>query len=108
MPIYEYRCQQCGKKVALLLGMTAQPDEEVCPHCGSRDLRKLVSRFVRGRDEDARLDELSDRLDIMGEPDTERGARELVREAGKAMDEDLSDEMEEMYELDESGEGDLD
>ncbi len=69
---------------------------------------KLFSRFVRGRDEDARLDELTDRLDIMGEPETEREARELVREAGKALDEDFSDEMEEMYELDESEGGELD
>ncbi|MBV6458879.1 MAG: hypothetical protein HONBIEJF_02018 [Fimbriimonadaceae bacterium] len=103
MPIYEFRCVGCGKKVALLVGMTAEPDEEVCPHCGSRELTRLVSRFIRGRDEDARVDEMADRLEAMGEPESEAGMREVMREMGKAMDEDMSDEMEEMFEADMEG-----
>jgi len=103
MPIYEYRCASCGKKVALLVGMTAEPDEETCPQCGSRQLTRLVSRFVRGRDEDARVDEIADRLEGMGEPDSEADMRGMMREMGKAMDEDMSDEMEEMFEADMEG-----
>lgn len=97
MPVYEYRCAACGRKFSALVGMTAQPDDERCPHCGSSDARRLVSRFARRRSEDDRLDELADRLETMGEPDSEREMRSLVKEMGKAMDEDLSDEMEEMF-----------
>lgn len=62
-----------------------------------------MSRFARGRDEDARMEEIADRLDLMGEPDSPGAAREMAREVGKAMDEDVSDEMEEMLESDEMG-----
>jgi putative FmdB family regulatory protein len=100
MPVYEYRCGGCGKKVALLVGVTAEPDDETCPQCGSRELVKLVSRFRRGRSEDDRIDELSDRLESMGEPESGTEMRHLVREMGKAMDDDMADEMEELFETD--------
>ncbi len=48
-----------------------------------------------GRTEDDRLDALSDSL---VEPDSPTEMRRQVREVGKAMDEDLSDEMEEAFE----------
>lgn len=63
-----------------------------------------MSRFRRGRDEDARIDEMADKLEIMGEPQSPAEMRQIVREMGKAMDEDLSDEMEEMFESDMDGE----
>lgn len=61
---------------------------------------KLVSRFRRGRDEDARVDEMADRLEGMGEPDSPSEVREMVREMGRAMDDDMGDDMEEMFETD--------
>ena len=107
MPIYEYRCQSCGKKFSALVGVTTEPDDEKCPHCGSASVSKLVSRFARYRSEDGRIEEMADRLDTMDEPDSPSEMRDMVREAGKALDEDVSDEMEEMFEADlESGESD--
>jgi putative FmdB family regulatory protein len=106
MPVYEYRCQDCQAKFPLLMGMTAEPDDERCPKCGSARIGRLVSRFVRGRDEDARIDELADRIEGMEEPDSPAVMRRLVRDMGKAMDEDMADEMEEMFEDDIAGGGD--
>lgn len=103
MPVFEYRCRACRKKFMTLVGMTAEPDAVVCPTCGSGEADKLVSRFVRGRTEDDRVDELADRLEDMEEPESPRELRTLVREMGKAMDEDMSDEMEEMFENDVAG-----
>lgn len=110
MPLFEYRCTACTKRFTLLVGMTAAAEAEVCPHCGSREVCRLVSRFSRGKTEDARIDEMADRLELMGEPDSPSGMRDMVREMGKAMDEDMSDEMEEMLEADLEGgddDGDL-
>jgi len=84
--------------------MTAEPDDEKCPHCGSIETDKLVSRFARYRTEDDRIDALADQIETMGEPDSPSQMRELMREMGKATDEDVSEEMEEMLEADfESG-----
>jgi putative FmdB family regulatory protein len=100
VPVYEFFCQACGRKVALLVGMTAEPDADACPECGSGDLRRLVSRFRRGRSEDDRVDEMADRLEVTGDPDSPSEMRRLVREMGKAMDDDMADDMEEMFEGD--------
>jgi hypothetical protein len=81
--------------------MTAEPDEVKCPNCGSHSASKLVSRFARYRNEDDRVDELADRLETMPDPESPTQMREMMREMGKAMDEDISDEMEEMFETDE-------
>jgi putative FmdB family regulatory protein len=107
MPVFEFRCQSCGHKFATLVGVVAGPDDAACPQCGSADTRKLVSRFIRGRTEDDRVDEMADHLETMGEPDSPSAMREMVREMGKAMDEDMSDEMEAMFEEDMLG-GDAD
>ena len=80
--------------------MTADSDTEECPNCGSRELRRLVSRFRHGRSEDARIDAVADRLEQMGDPESASSMREMVKEMGKAMDDDMSDDLEEMFESD--------
>jgi putative FmdB family regulatory protein len=45
MPIYEYRCDECGKKSSALLPSFSSPDP-MCPHCGKPALRRLVSSFA--------------------------------------------------------------
>lgn len=55
MPLYEYRCRKCQRTFSLLVGMTAKQQKRACPHCGSRQLSKLISRIapiVRGDDVD--------------------------------------------------------
>lgn len=104
MPVYEYRCVACNRKFSALIGMTAQADDESCPHCGAKGAQRLVSRFARLRSEDDRIDEMADSLEMMGEPDSPAAMRQMMREMGKAMDEDVSDEMEEVFEADMAGE----
>jgi putative FmdB family regulatory protein len=45
MPIYEYRCEACGKRSSTLLSSYSSPDPP-CPHCGKPALRRLVSTFA--------------------------------------------------------------
>lgn len=42
MPIFEYQCQRCGKEFEELIRVSKQV---VCPHCGSENVKKLISRF---------------------------------------------------------------
>jgi putative FmdB family regulatory protein len=104
VPVYEYRCLNCKSKFSALVGVVAAPDDSKCPKCGSAETAKLVSRFARYRSEDDRVDELADKLETMGEPDSPQQMRSIMREMGKALDEDSSDEMEELFEADMAGE----
>jgi len=45
MPIYEYRCEACGKRSSALLSSYSSPDP-ACPHCGKPALHRLVSTFA--------------------------------------------------------------
>jgi putative FmdB family regulatory protein len=46
MPSYDYRCKQCGRSFTLFYKTYKEYDEAVraCPHCGSTDLTRLISR----------------------------------------------------------------
>ncbi|MFO0189855.1 MAG: FmdB family zinc ribbon protein [Planctomycetia bacterium] len=40
MPLYEYSCEKCSRKVELLIRGDEKPE---CPHCHSTKLTKLLS-----------------------------------------------------------------
>ena len=52
MPVYEYRCNACGRKAALFYKTYKDYDAatanhtQTCPHCGSPDLKRLISRVA--------------------------------------------------------------
>jgi len=46
MPIYEYRCQQCGEQFEKLIHRQAEESELACPKCGERELKRELSTFA--------------------------------------------------------------
>jgi len=46
MPLFEYRCDKCGRRFSLLVGMTAAKTELRCPRCKSTKATKLISRIA--------------------------------------------------------------
>lgn len=46
MPMYEYRCVTCGETYEELRKMEEADTDLECPHCGARDIRRLVSGFA--------------------------------------------------------------
>jgi putative FmdB family regulatory protein len=48
MPIYEYRCDECGEKFELFVRAAAQQAVPTCPKCGSHKARKNISLFGVG------------------------------------------------------------
>ena len=47
MPIKEFECQACKKKFDAILGIK-EPNPDVCPSCGAKDLKQLLSTFKIG------------------------------------------------------------
>lgn len=46
MPIYEYRCGQCGKDFEATQSLHARTEDTVCPFCQAQDATKLLSSFA--------------------------------------------------------------
>lgn len=44
MPIYEYRCRNCGARFEVLV--YSEGKEIVCDQCGSEDSERLMSGFA--------------------------------------------------------------
>ena len=42
MPIYEYKCSECGHVMDALQGVNDSP-LEVCPECSEKSLKRLIS-----------------------------------------------------------------
>jgi putative FmdB family regulatory protein len=59
VPIYEYRCDECGKRSSSLLASYSTPDP-ACPNCGKPSLRRLVSTFATVSSGDGGSDDFGD------------------------------------------------
>jgi putative FmdB family regulatory protein len=46
MPIYEYRCQDCGTKFEKLVRRSSDVPEIECPSCGQKHLNQELSTFA--------------------------------------------------------------
>jgi putative FmdB family regulatory protein len=104
MPIYEYRCLGCKRKVTILTLRASETVEPVCEHCGSTQLTRLMSRFAMLRSEDSRLDDLADDTSLGGldENDPKSMAR-WMRKMGKELGEDAGSDFDEMVDEMEAG-----
>ena len=96
MPIYEYECGDCRRRVSLLIRTQADAALPTCPRCGSAALSRLMSRFASPKSEDARLDALGDSSSFgdLDENDPASVGR-LMKKMGREFGDDLGDDFEE-------------
>jgi len=60
VPVYEYRCNNCRRKVSIYVKSFSEMPQPICA-CGSRELTRLFSTFARIKtDKDVYEDILSD------------------------------------------------
>lgn len=105
MPIYEYRCNKCKKKVSVLTLRVSEEVNPECDRCGSKNLSRLMSRFAMVKSEEARLDALGDPSNLSGldENDPKSMAR-WMRKMGKELGEEFSgDDFDQMVDEMEAG-----
>jgi len=95
VPIYEYECQGCQRRVSLLIRTLSGAEAPRCPRCGSAALSRLMSRFATVKSEDSRLDSLSDPSSFgdLDENDPQSVAR-FVKKMGHEMGEDLGEDLD--------------
>ncbi len=48
MPLYEYRCKNCGESFEKLRRMSEADQGIDCPHCQSEEVERLLSSFATG------------------------------------------------------------
>jgi putative FmdB family regulatory protein len=114
MPIYEYRCADCGKRPSIFFrSMAAVEAAPACPQCGGRHLTRLISRTAQVLSEDSRLDRLSESdLSDVDENDPQsmaRWAKKMGQQmGGDELGEDFDQVVDEMGDEAPDGPGGMD
>ncbi|MCJ7641601.1 MAG: zinc ribbon domain-containing protein [Desulfobacterales bacterium] len=92
MPIYEYRCEDCGKISEFLIIKTGEAFLPQCKRCKSKKMSRILSRVRVVRSEESRIESLADpsKWGDLDEKDPKSMAR-MMKRMGKELGEDVGD-----------------
>lgn len=97
MPLYEYRCLQCGNVTTHLVGMTIQQPVLCCSACGSQELERLISRVHHLLGEEDRMERLLDPSALTGVDENDpRSIARWARKMGKGLGEEAGEDFDEL------------
>ncbi|MDM8527541.1 zinc ribbon domain-containing protein [Anaerolineales bacterium HSG24] len=107
MPIYEYGCYDCRKKVSVFFRSfaAAQTEQAICPRCKGDNIKRLISKVAFIRSEESRMESLADPSSLAGLDENDpKSMAKWLRKMGKEAGEDMGDEFDEVVGRLESGE----
>lgn len=96
MPIYEYMCHECSR-ISSHLVLNVKEFEPFCSHCGSKSVKKLISRVRVRLSEETRLERLMDPTMLGGldENDPKTMAK-WMKKMGSLAGDDLGEDFDQM------------
>jgi putative FmdB family regulatory protein len=105
MPIYQYDCASCERRVEVFFRSAKGATEPNCPECGGENLKRLISRFARVRSSGQRLSDidLNQELGRLGGDDQGDFAR-WARRMGDQFDDELDSDFGELADRADAGE----
>ncbi len=105
MPIYDYRCLNCGRLARLRLSYAEYDGSSlVCPHCGTDSLKRRINRVAIAHSGDSRIDSLMADESLAGLEDDPRAMGRFMRAMSRETGEELGGELSEVAERLEKGE----
>ena len=108
MPIYEYYCFDCKKRVSVLFRTMAAADAgaSACPDCAGQRLHRLMSRLRVLRSEENRIESMADDPSLLAglEQEDPRALAHFMRKMSDETGEPLDEEMTEVMDRLEGGE----
>jgi putative FmdB family regulatory protein len=105
MPIYQYDCPRCERRVEVFFRSAKQAKQPACPECGGKKLKRVISRVARVRSSAERIGSIDlnqelGHLDGKSEGDFARWARRM----GDQYDDELGSNFGELAERADAGE----
>jgi putative FmdB family regulatory protein len=104
MPIYEYGCFDCRKRSSLFVRSMSTAVKAKCEHCGSKKVKRLISRVAVGRSSGGGMEDFDESM--LGDVD-ENDPRSMAKFARRMRDEtgeDMGPEFDQAIEQMEAGE----
>lgn len=107
MPDYDFRCLHCERKFTRYISYADYGRKKVaCPHCGSQNVRRRISRVRIARSESSRMaefDDFSDVDDLSALEDNPRALGKMMRKMSKELGEEMGPDFNEVVDRLESG-----
>lgn len=92
MPIFEYYCRKCKRKMSFLV-LSHSSFKPACKFCRGEDIEQLYSRFAMPKSEESRLESLADPASFSGLDENDPGSvARWMKKMGKEMGEDFAGE----------------
>jgi putative FmdB family regulatory protein len=97
MPIYEYRCDDCGKISEFLLMKSEASFTPQCKRCKSKKMSRILSRVRVVRSEESRMESLADPSKWGGlDEKNPKSMAKWMKKMGKEMGEDMGEDVDQM------------
>ena len=110
MPLYEYRCSGCRRRVTILI-RDSSGSSITCPDCSSTELERVFSKFSVRKSEQAVYDDILSDSQLTGGlmHNDPRALAEWNKRMSQGTDEEIAPEYDEMLDRMKAGEmpGDL-
>jgi len=105
MPIYEYGCVDCRKRSSLFVRSMTTTVKAKCEHCGSKKVRRLISRVAKVRPSSGGgLEDFDESMLADVDENDPRSMARFARKMQHEMGEELGPEFDQMVEQMEAGE----
>jgi putative FmdB family regulatory protein len=97
MPIYEYRCEDCGKISEFFLLRTDEAFVPECKKCKSKKMSRVLSKVRVIRSEESRMESLADpsKWGDLDEKDP-KGMAKMMKRLGKEFGDELGEDADRM------------
>jgi putative FmdB family regulatory protein len=105
MPTYDFICNNCNQRFDVFLTYSEYGKKTVtCAHCGSKNVRRRLTRVRIAKSEESRMDSMADDFPgFEGLEDDPKAMGQMMRKMGKEMGEELPPEFDEVVARLESG-----
>jgi putative FmdB family regulatory protein len=105
MPSYDFICNNCNQRFDVFLTYSEYGKKAVtCAHCGSKDVRRRMTKVRVAKSEESRMDSMADDFSgFEGLEDDPRAMGQMMRKMGKEMGEEMPPEFDEVVDRLESG-----
>ena len=105
MPTYDFICNNCSQRFDIFLTFSEYGEKTVtCAHCGSKNVRRRMTKVRIAKTEESRMDRMTDDFSgFEGLEDDPRAMGKMMRKMGKEMGEELPPEFDEVVDRLEKG-----
>jgi len=105
MPTYDFICNNCNQRFDVFLSYSEYGKKTVtCAHCGSKDVRRRMTRVRVAKSEESRVESMADDFPgFEGLEEDPKAMGQMMRKMGKEMGEEMPPEFDEVVDRLESG-----